>query len=215
MKSVVTLAILIAASFAAGYLTDRILTNSPANRPLATNSVPVLVATCDLNVGTVLSRPEVMLESKAYLPDTLPPGAITNPEDLRGKVLARAISKNMPVTVQDFTTDDALLKLIPPGSLALTIRASSEEGALILPAARVDIIGNIPEAENAEKLVTRVIVKDVVVLAVNTERHGPFSEGGPIHNTVVTVAVTPEQAEKIVAAMQRGPVTPVLRRPGE
>jgi Flp pilus assembly protein CpaB len=69
----------------------------------------------------------------------------------------------------------------------------------------VDIIGKVPHAENGDKLVTKVIVEDVMVLAA----------GGEPSKEVVTVAVTVDEAEQLAAAKERGPLTVVLRKAGE
>jgi hypothetical protein len=104
---------------------------------------------------------------------------------------------------------------IPPGMRAITLRRGPETGAFLSPGSRVDIIGKVPEAENAEKLVTKVVVDNVLVLSVNT-REAPLEDGGPITSgATLTVAVTVDQAERIAAAKERGRLTVVLRRPGE
>jgi Flp pilus assembly protein CpaB len=104
---------------------------------------------------------------------------------------------------------------IPPGMRAITLRRGPETGAFLSPGSRVDIIGKVPETENAEKLVTKVVVDNVLVLSVNT-REAPLEDEGPITSgATLTVAVTVDQAERIAAAKERGRLTVVLRRPGE
>jgi Flp pilus assembly protein CpaB len=54
-----------------------------------------------------------------------------------------------------------------------------------------------------------------LILAVNT-RDAPNEDAGVVASPATfTVAVTTAQAEKIAAAKERGPLTVVLRRPGE
>jgi hypothetical protein len=104
---------------------------------------------------------------------------------------------------------------IPPGMRAITLRRGPETGAFLSPGSRVDIIGKVPEAENAEKLVTKVVVEKVLVLAVNT-REAPLEDDGPITSgATFTVAVPMEQVERLEAAKKRGRLSAVLRRPGE
>jgi Flp pilus assembly protein CpaB len=95
---------------------------------------------------------------------------------------------------------------VPAGKRAMSIQIGSEQPpGGFLPGARVDIIGKVPHAENGDKLVTKVIVEDVMVLAA----------GGEPSKEVVTVAVTVDEAEQLAAAKERGPLTVVLRKPGE
>jgi len=95
---------------------------------------------------------------------------------------------------------------VPARNRGITFRTGYEvapDG--FLPGSRVDIIGKLPDTDNGDKLVTKVIVEDVMVLAT----------GGGSSKEVVTVAVTPDEAERLVAAKERGALTVVLRRPGE
>jgi hypothetical protein len=96
--------------------------------------------------------------------------------------------------------------VVPNGKRAMSIRIGSElPPGGFLPGAHVDIIGKVPHLDLEDKVVTKVIIADAMVLAT----------GGEPSKEVVTVAVTVEEAEQLAAAKERGPLTVVLRRPGE
>lgn len=177
----------------------------------------VVVAAVDMPAGTKITDPASMLVLKPFVNGAEPGNGFKNPEDLRGKVLARDVDRNAPLTMKDVSFADDLFKPAPAGTRALTIRVGSDGASgFLLPGSRVDIIGKVPVAENAEKLVTKVIVEKVLILAVTTLREAPREEAGVIDSpSTITLAVTVEEAEKIVAAKERGPLTVVLRRPGE
>jgi Flp pilus assembly protein CpaB len=99
---------------------------------------------------------------------------------------------------------------------AITLPAGSETSGFVFPGSQVDILGKVPDADNGDKLVAKVIVEKVLVLAVNTTKEAPRADAGVIPSpTTYTVAVKLDDAERIVAAKERGPLTVVLRRPGE
>src|SRR5262245_35217059 len=80
-----------------GFLVGLRVGSQKADQLFQGDTVPVLVAADDLPTGTLLSDPAKQLTLKAFHPDTVPPGALLNPEDVRGKVLGRTIEKNTPV----------------------------------------------------------------------------------------------------------------------
>ena len=63
--------------------------------------------------------------------------------------------------------------------------------------------------------ITRTVVSNVLVLAAGTryDQEDPKRDGKPIPTTVVTVAVTPPDAERITMAQAEGKVMLALRNP--
>jgi len=178
--------------------------------------VPVVVASVDMPAGTKITDPAKMLLIKSFPEDAEPPACFKNPEDLRGQVLVRDVDKNTPITSKDVSRDK--LARIPDGKRAMTVRVGSDAamtGPLVLPGSQVDIIGNVLQDDDPKKFSSKVIVENVLVLEVNTQREAP-KEGGIILNTAtVTLAVTVEEAQKLAEATQRGPLTFVVRKPPE
>jgi len=179
--------------------------------------VPVVVAAVDMPAGTKITDPGKMLVVKAFPEDAEPPACFKNPEDLRGQVLVRDVDKYTAITMKDVTRDK--LARLPEGKRAMSVRIGSDAavvGPLVLPGSQVDIIGNVPQEDDSKKFSSKVIVENVLVLEVNTQREPPKKEGGIILNTAtVTLAVTVEEAQKLAEATQRGPLTFVVRKPPE
>jgi pilus assembly protein CpaB len=181
------------------------------------NKVPVLVAAVDLPAGAVLNDPK-MLAQKAFDPDTVPPGAVANFEDLRNKVIARSIDKNAPVTTKDLSMSESLFKPCPPGYRATTLRVTVESSAagFVLPGSHVDLLCTLPDPTDARRSLTKTFMQNVMVLAVNTMREQPKEGGGVIPAAqTVTLAVKPEDVERLESAKNRGQIAMSLRRPGE
>jgi Flp pilus assembly protein CpaB len=191
-------------SCAGGFFVGNRFGHQKADELAQNQTVPVLVAAEDLLVGTTFNDPK-LLRPVAFLPDTVPPGAVTNFEDLRGKTLARTISKNVPVSIYDLSMLKALFKPAPPGKRALTIRAPFDRtgSAFFRPGSYIDVIGPEPDPDDPRKSTRKVLAQKILVLAVTQD---PEFE-------LLTLAVSMEEAKKIVAVSD--PVTPVLHRPGE
>jgi Flp pilus assembly protein CpaB len=97
--------------------------------------------------------------------------------------------------------------IVPDGKRAVSVRVTSERagiGPLGMLGHRVDVLSIMPDPNDDRKSLSKVVVEDVLVLAVNTGAQ-----------TIVTLAVTPEQAEKLDDAKERGSITLEPRRPEE
>src|SRR5207244_5852512 len=80
-----------------------------------------------------------------------------------------------------------------------------------VPGARVDVVVTVRRADDA---VTRVLVPNVRVLTAGTRfEQEQGRDVKPIPSTVVTLMVTPSQAEKIALASYEGQITLMLRNP--
>jgi Flp pilus assembly protein CpaB len=97
--------------------------------------------------------------------------------------------------------------VVPDGKRAVSVRVTMD-GAVagfILPGSRVDVINTVPDAEDARKALSKTIIQDVMVLASNMQGA----------QSIVTLAVTAEQADTLDDAKERGSISVALRRPGE
>jgi len=93
-----------------------------------------------------------------------------------------------------------LPSLIPDGMRAVAIRVDSITGAdYVLPGMRVDIIRKDP-APNGSKLDDSRIILDNIQVLTAGENMEQDSEGRPQKVSLVTLQVTPEQAQKLAKA---------------
>jgi Flp pilus assembly protein CpaB len=177
-----------------------------SKRAFESKLVPVVVAAQDLPVGTLINDPDKQLKNAPFPRDNLPPGAVQSPEELRGKFLAWAIYKGSPVTTQALSVSgDTWGRRPPPGVRAITIRLAKDT-ARELPGSFVDVIAKVPDLDEPGKFRTKVIVENVMVLAVATGKDDPH---------VITIAVIPEQVEPLLEARQHGTFSLTLRKPAE
>jgi pilus assembly protein CpaB len=149
------------------------------------------------------------------------------------------------VTAGSVSTDMPLSYVIPKGmrAVSIPIDEASAAGGLIRPGDRVDIIGvfdvtlyglagNPTEGTDFDKYLTMTVLQDVEVLAVaqavtpvvvgeSQDGSGqaprvPVQEVKPNPKAAtLTLAVTPEQAQRLVWAQSKGELRVALRRFGE
>ena len=129
----------------------------------------------------------------------------------------------------DPTRGQGLASFIPAGMRAMVVNTdvSAALARLIYPGATVDVVATM-RIDALNTTVTHVILQKVKVVAIGTDvdpAHLTKSEssaaqsysGKPVEDkdTVVTLLVTPEQAEKLTLASRRGRIDMVLRNPAD
>jgi pilus assembly protein CpaB len=174
----------------------------------------VVLAARPVGLGTRLSASDVKLvgwPSKSPLS-----GAFTRVDDAVGRGLVTAISENEPITETKLAPREAgagLSPAIPTGMRAISVKVNEVIGVagFVIPGARVDVVATVRQANDA---VSRVLVSNVQVLTAGTRYDQEKArEAKPIPSTVVTLIVSPEQAERIALASAEGQLTLMLRNP--
>jgi pilus assembly protein CpaB len=183
------------------------------------------VATSDIPVGTSW---EAMADTvrKQPVPGGLRPStAVSKTRQVAGKTSIQAISKGEVLTTTQFSAAASGSIEIPKGHNAVTINLAPPQGVgrYIKPGARANVFATfktIPGATNpAEGAVTKLLLTNVRVLAnqaassaVEKSATATPSGSGEI---LLTLAVTPDQAEKLIFAKENGSLWLGLMRPGD
>lgn len=183
------------------------------------------VAISDLTVGTSWDD-LVPLVEKRRVPDSLrPPEAISDPSQVKGKTLVRSMSKGEVLTTVQFNATGAESLKVPEGFSALTISLQLPQGVgdYIQPGSKANVFvtfkGLPGKTDPEEATVTRLLVSNVTVLA--NRRALPATvqaEGEPVESgaeVLLTLAVTIEQAERIIFAKENGGVWLTLMHAGD
>jgi pilus assembly protein CpaB len=101
--------------------------------------------------------------------------------------------------------------MIPPGMRALSVRVNDVVGVagFVLPGMRVDVLvtGHPPEREDT---VTTTVLQNIPVLSAGQSIQAD-AKGQPINTAVVTLLVSPPQAEALTLANSEGHIQLVLR----
>jgi pilus assembly protein CpaB len=143
-------------------------------------------------------------------------GSFSSPEAILGRGLIQPITTNEPLTESKLAPVEAgagLPPSIPPGMRAMSVRVNEVIGVagFAVPGTRVDVLVTVNQGPD---VIARVVVSNVQVLTAGTRYdQAAAKEGQSIPSTVVTLMVTPEDAEKITLAQNAGRINLVLRNP--
>jgi len=146
----------------------------------------------------------------------VPEGAIRTIGGAVSRLVENTVTAGQPVLQSSLFPIDGepvMSDKIPPGMRAVTISVN-EAAALagvLLPESMVDVMitanGNHPDFPGN---VTATLVRNVKVLATSQQRHR-YSENSPRPLRTITLAVNPEQANKLILAQQYGQLSVALR----
>ncbi len=169
----------------------------------------ILVAKQEIRVEETVTAE--MIVAKEIPADLVPEDALDDHELVLGrwskvKILAGDVITDAKLAEKG--TPTGLLARITPGKRAASIRVDERSGVsgFILPGYHVDIIQNRPSEEGG----AIVLLEDVLVLASGGAIDSP-EESRSIEARTVTVEVTPEEAQVLSTAINRGNLTLTLR----
>ena len=174
--------------------------------------VQIVVAARTLSPGDVLDNSSVRFA--AWPRDNLPTGVLTDPKQAQGQVAKQDVTENQPILssmlLQQGKSGGILPFLIPDGMRAMSIPVTpvSDMAGMILPHTRVDVLVTSGEPGGQTER-TRIVLQDVQVLAAQTTLDAPSNE--PQHAEVVTLLVTPKDAERLAAAIRLGTLQVAMR----
>jgi pilus assembly protein CpaB len=187
-------------------------------RPVVTTETPsayVVVAAKPLELGVSLTGD---LVKRIAWPARNPiAGSFSKVEDVVNRGLVAALAENEPITDSKLAPLGAGAGLPPairPGMRAMSVKVNEVIGVagFVVPGTKVDVLVTIHEERNS---VSRVVVSNVQVLTAGTryDEAEAKKEGKPIPSSVVTLMVTPSDAERIALAATEGQIMLALRNP--
>jgi pilus assembly protein CpaB len=174
----------------------------------------IVLASRPVPLGARLTASDVKLVG--WPSDSPLPGSFSRVEEVVGRGVVSAIGENEPLSDAKLAPRDAgagLSPAIPAGMRAISVKVNEVIGVagFVVPGARVDVVATVRRTDDA---VSRVLISNAQVLTAGTryEQEKP-RDAKPIPSTVVTLVVTPAQAEKIALASAEGQLTLMLRNP--
>lgn len=184
---------------------------------LSRGQVSIVVAA--KRVGAWTKIDETALRIVPWPREHLPPGALSDPGKAIGRITEVTLVENQPL-VEDALLDQdkrtGLLPLmIPAGMRAMSIAVDevADMAGFILPNTRVDVLASVETGNDALSERARIVLQDIQVAAVEKELES--QEGQPQPAKVVTLLVTPRQAETLAVASRIGPLRLVMRNFGD
>jgi pilus assembly protein CpaB len=189
------------------------------NVPVKTVTVPtkrVVVANANLSLGSEL-RPDD-LKSLDWPASSVPEGAFDDPAKLLGRGLIASVVRHEPILPGKLASKEAgsgLPPIIPTGKRAMSVRVNEVIGVAgyVLPGTHVDVVATHNPTNRAEDMTSKVVLSNVEVLTAGTRLEHDSKDGKPVQVTVVTLVVTPDQAERLTLASTEGKIQLALRNP--
>jgi pilus assembly protein CpaB len=170
----------------------------------------VVVAVRDLKVEEVLTPEVVKVVSKPRA--SVPAGSFTSYKDIEGRWVSIKILEGEPIIDRKLAPKGSpagLVSRIRPGMRAFTLEVNEHTGVsgFVLPDHRVDVVLSVQGRTGKEEAET--ILQDVLVLASGQVFTRP--DDLSINSRTVTLEVTPEQVDTLVAALTKGSLSLSLR----
>lgn len=176
--------------------------------------VEVVLATGDLQVGARLESRDVRM---ARIPASVaPPSAYHSTSAIIGRGVILPIQKGEFILPSKLAAENAgsgLPSLIPPGMRAVSVRVNEvvAVAGFVVPGTRVDVLltGN-PQGSSESQ--TNTVLENVLVIAAGQklERN---AAGEPQSTPVITLLVSPDDAQRLTLASSQGHIQLALRNP--
>ena len=193
------------------YLAYRLIAPRLQNQQEMTN---IVVTTAACPPGTRLTEKEVTLAS--WPKTTAPVGSFTELSSVIGRGVIVQMFPSEPVLESKLAPREAgagMAVAIPDGMRAVSIQVNDVIGVagFIQPGSRVDLIlTGIPKP--GMETASKIVMENLQILATGQNVQQDVN-GKPQNVPVVTLLVTPEQAEIITLAVGDGPIRLALRNP--
>jgi pilus assembly protein CpaB len=171
-----------------------------------------VTAAANLEAGQMLRAENLRMVD---WPATMPlQGAYTNTQPLVGRVVLYPLAAGEPILERQLSTpgtSNGITVKIPDGMRAIALRTDEVVGVagFLLPGTHVDVLVTLHLA-NVPDPITTTVLQDAQVLATG-QKTQPDPDGKPATATVVTILVSPQDAERVDLAATQGVVHFVLR----
>ena len=176
--------------------------------------VEVMVAANDLQVGSRVEERDIKI---IRIPAVdLPPGAPRKRSDVIGHGVIIPISKGEFILPNRLAAENAgsgLPSLIPPGMRAVSVRVNdvASVSGFVTPGTRVDVLVTASTTGTGEPQTTTVLQNVQVLASGHTLERS--STGEAQNAVVITLLVTPEDAQRLTLATNEGRIQLALRNP--
>lgn len=177
-------------------------------------SEEVVVASVNMALAETVTPQHVKVV--AWPRGSVPSGAIRSVKDAEGRVVRSSIVAGEPLIEAKLAPElsgrgGIMPMLVPEGQRGVSIKVDEavRESGFVMPNSRVDVLVSMAKAPGSQERIAKVILQDVLVLAAGQAVE--MRENKPVTVTTVTLALTPEQAERLAVAQAEGRLTLATR----
>jgi pilus assembly protein CpaB len=178
-----------------------------------TVSGKAVLAARDLPVGTVVTERDIRVVD--WPGNAIPPGLATNPQEVIGRGVMGPMRLNEPFLESKLAPRGAgggMKTLITDKMRAMSIRVDDVIGVagFVVPSTRVDVLLIASGQPVTSEPTTKLLLQNIQVLAA-AQTIQTDAQGQPQPVPVVTLELTPEQAETLAMASNQGRIQLTLR----
>lgn len=207
-KSLAMLMMAVVCGLGAMYGTTKLLRHDPV-KPVE-EMQDVVVAARALKIEETIKPALVKVVRKSR--SSVPSGAFSSSKDVEDRWVQIGILEGEPIVEGRLAprgSPPGLVGRIPKGMRAYAVDVNEQTGVsgFILPDHRVDVV-RIEPGKNGQSD-AETVLQDILVLATGQVFTRPDDKS--VKSSTVTLAVTPEQVDILVAAKQKGALTLSLR----
>jgi pilus assembly protein CpaB len=177
-----------------------------------------VVAARPLTVGTMVTKDDVKVVPWPAANQV--PGSFTEIDKVVNRGVILSTAENEPLTEAKLAavgSGAGLPPTIPEGMRAISVKVNEVIGVagFVIPGTRVDVMVTVRRPGNDGTSQTRVVLSNVTVLTAGTrfDQERATAEGKAIPTSVVTLLLTPADAEKMTLASEEGRIMLALRNP--
>lgn len=182
-------------------------------RAAIASQVKIVVAATEIPIGARIKHSMVKLVGWAS--DSVPGGSFRQLAAVENSYALTQLFPGEPVLSQRIVSRkgaDAIMPLMIPGgmrAMSVPVDAVSDIAGFVQPHTRVDVLVALSGNGPGQKPFAKIVLQDVRVLAVAQEINP--RKGGAKIVKVVTLLVSPHQAEKLALASREGTLRLVMR----
>jgi pilus assembly protein CpaB len=209
---VVGLAVAALVGLVASILVYRQVRRATAPKPVM--SLQLVVAAMPLPLGARLQ--DQNLRTMAWPTDSpLPPGVFTRKADCLDRALVSSVVENEPILETKLAPKEGgagLAVTIPEGMRGVSVQVNEviAVAGFVLPGSMVDVLVTGAAGVQGSTNITKTILENIRVLAAGQQIEQD-KEGKPHTVPVITLLVTPEDANKLTMAANEGKIQLSLR----
>jgi pilus assembly protein CpaB len=191
---------------------SKLRTSSGSNS--SERAVRVVVAADDIQVGIKLADHDVGMVT---IPESaVPPGFFSDPSKVLDRGAVLPIGKGefiLPSKLAALNAGGGLPSLIPPGMRAVSVRVNDvvSVAGFVQPGTRVDVLSTGNQGGGNDRQTTTVL-ENVAVIAVGKSLDRNASADAQTA-PVITLLVSPDDAQKLALVSQEGRIQLSLRNP--
>ncbi|MCL6520226.1 MAG: Flp pilus assembly protein CpaB [Armatimonadetes bacterium] len=183
--------------------------------------VAVVAASKDIPARTIITQE--MVKVNDFPRKLIPPNAAVSIDSVIGKVALQTIKEGNPISMNQLAPRGAALGLsyaVPPLMRAVTVALDPIIGVagFLKPGDHVDVVATFDVGDGT---VTKTVLQDVELLAIGSQvvegeiDPGTGKPAKPQTQPNATLAVTPQDAEKLILAESKGKLRLTLRYYGD